>query len=69
MRGEESRILAGELESLLIIDGDCSGVLQVLDEAISDYPNDARFPTSKAYLHLYDLDDLEEALRRVDRRS
>ncbi len=65
-KGEERRILAAELERLLIIEGDYSVAMQVLDEVIEEYPDHARFPASKAYLYLYHLDDPEEALRCIN---
>lgn len=65
-KGEERRILAGELENLLIIEGDYQEALQVSDMVIEEYPNDVHSPISKASLYLYHLDDPEEALRCID---
>lgn len=65
-KGEERRILVGELGRLLIIEGDYSVAAQVLDEVIEEYPDDVQFPARKAYLYLYHLDDPEEALRCID---
>jgi tetratricopeptide (TPR) repeat protein len=65
-KGEERHILAGQLGSLLLIDGHYQEALQVWEMMIEDYPDDVRAPTSKASLYLYHLDDPEEALRCID---
>jgi tetratricopeptide (TPR) repeat protein len=65
-KGEERHVLVGELRNLLIINGDYQEALQVLDMAIDEYPDDVSFLISRASLYLYDLDDLEEALRYID---
>jgi tetratricopeptide (TPR) repeat protein len=65
-KGEERRILAGELETLLILDGAYDSALEILDMMIEEYPEDARPLSSKASLYFYFLQDPEEALKWID---
>lgn len=65
-KGEERRILAGELQTLLMLDGDYDNALQILDMMIEDYPDDAGPLSSKASLYFYHLQDPEEALKWID---
>lgn len=63
---EDQYELALHLRHLLIEAGRDREALPILDEMIERYPDDVRFPISKATLHLYFLDDPEEALRSID---
>jgi tetratricopeptide (TPR) repeat protein len=65
-KGEERRILAGELETFLLLDGDYDNALQVLDMMIEDYPDDVGLLSRKASLYFYHLEDPEEALKWID---
>jgi tetratricopeptide (TPR) repeat protein len=57
---------AWSLEGLLTEAGRFQEALQLLDEMIERYPNNVRPLIMKVTLHLYSLDDPEEALRLID---
>src|SRR5450756_310449 len=64
--GEEHRILATQLESLLREDGGYREALQILDMLIDRYPDDVYSSISKTTLYLYYLDNPEAALKSID---
>jgi hypothetical protein len=63
---EDQYYLAFHLKDLLMQAERCSEVPPILDEMIERFPDDVRFPISKATLNLYFLKDPEEALRCID---
>jgi tetratricopeptide (TPR) repeat protein len=63
---EDQYDLALHLRHLLVEAGREREAPPILDEMIERYPDDVRFPISKATLYHYFLDDPEEALRCID---
>ncbi len=58
--------MALTLRGLFIEAGRDREALPILDGMIGQYPDDVRFPISKASLYLYFLEDPEEALKSID---